>query len=491
MAVAKYWDNNQKKYIPVGYAPYMNNYIEYGVKFTIGDSSPERSRVIRINGVIQSWDINYTPNYNGEINDNPFDKIDLFSPEVWYDQFGNKFARFSKFYVGRQIIGSEEYHWVCKAPVQSYYRLPKSFKDYKADGTEWDYVDIGCYKASEESVSNQTYLASKPDQFPAHNNSRTNFYNKAKALNERAGDTGKEKYLILTASDYCEILTPLVEIMLGTVNTQSKYEGVTGLDGTERNIVAMSADGDNTILYYSANPGSGHKTGCVIALNSSSDSSNYRSVVADGTVTGSVSGNTFVASDDGSTYYSVTVEGSVDSSVSKTQARPIKTGSTDGLLATRGTFGASGSNGTKDFKLFNVEGLWGNIWDSILNVVMYDHVPYVCKDLNNWVDTSSPNTNTNYEEVGYTCANENGYVKEMGFDNNHADVQFVTKVGGTSNTFYSDYYYQSSGARTVFAGGYLASWSVAGLFCFHLNGGVGGSYWQLGARLSHRALKGV
>jgi len=110
-------------------------------------------------------------------------------------------------------------------------------------------------------------------------------------------------------------------------------------------------------------------------------------------------------------------------------------------------------------------------------------------DLNNWSDVD-PTTNSSFEAVSYTNASSGGYAKTMGWDSNHPDVQITTEIGGSSATYYSDYYYQNSGVRTTFAGGALHDGSNAGLFCWSLGVGLGSAYWYVGGRLSRRILVG-
>lgn len=110
-------------------------------------------------------------------------------------------------------------------------------------------------------------------------------------------------------------------------------------------------------------------------------------------------------------------------------------------------------------------------------------------DLNNWSDVD-PTTNSSFEAVSYTNASSNGYAKTMGWDSNHPDIQTTTEIGGSSTTYYSDYYYQNLGVRTTFAGGHLYYGSRAGLFFWDLSDRLEGAYWFIGGRLSRRVLVG-
>lgn len=370
--------------------------IEYGIRWTVGQSSPTGERRMRIGGVEQAWDITYTPNV-GSVNYNAFDSIDLFNPQIVTDDFGNKFSRFSKFYWAKETIGNYEYIWVCKAKLNSNYNLPRAFKDY---GAEWTYVDIGCYKASSEVDGSTTYLCSKSGKTVLSGTARTNFYNYAKNNNTRSGLTENAKYLITTMSEWNEIIMPLMMIVYGTRNTQSIYRGVCDFASAESN------------------------------------------------------------------------------------KQP--TGLTDDIKSNSGT---ESNDGKHSFKFMNIENIYGDTWTNILDCTIKDNKSYVCTNLNNWSDVD-PTTNSSFEAVSYTNATSNGYVKTMGWDSNHPDIQITTEIGGSSTAYYSDYYYQATGVRTTFVGGVLNDGSGAGLFYWILSGGLGSADWSIGGRLSRRVLMG-
>lgn len=370
--------------------------VEYGIRWVVGQSDPAGERVKRTGGEIVQWDITYTANVGDTINYNPFDNIPLFNPSVVEDAFGNKFARFGKFYVSNETIGNYEYIWVCSVKANENYRVPQAFSDFK---TEWDYVDIGIYEASSETVDGTDYLVSKTGQTVLGNKSRTQFYNLAKANNTRSGNDGS-KYLITTMSEITEIIQPLFLIMCGTRNSQTIYNGVCNETFAEE---------------------------------------------------------------------------------SKKQ-----TGLTDTIVATSGTASNDGKN---SFKVFNIENWYGNVWKNVLDCTIKEYNPYVCNDLANWSDTSTPESSSAFSKVGYTVYQTSGiWAKAMGYDSANPDIQFTTDGGASSSTYFCDYYWVASGTRAVFYGGHLDDGSIGGLFCWGLRFGLGDSSWFIGARLSRRAL---
>lgn len=82
-----------------------------------------------------------------------------------------------------------------------------------------------------------------------------------------------------------------------------------------------------------------------------------------------------------------------------------------------------------------VENFWGNMWKLIEGLRFWGNThclggqPYVCKDFNYTENKMSGN----YEAVGFTLPNSNGYIKAMGYDNNFDWLFIPSKVGGNSS----------------------------------------------------------
>lgn len=436
--------------------------MEYGVRWTKGASSPTCERVTRYKGAISTWDISYTPNV-GAVNDNPFDYIDLFSPQKFVDVHGNVFARFKRFYVAKQTLGTYEYIWVCRKKLYSFYNLPKAF--YRNGQPYWNYVDIGCYEASDEMIDGTSYLASKSGQIPSHNKTRTAFFNNAKAWNNMLESVTGEYYLISTLSEITEILQPLFTIMTGTKNSQSIYNGV-----CTHKTDAISVSNVSGNKCYFASEQTAFAEGYCVCANGSTDNTQYYKIVSVGT--------------DGTGFY-VELDRTPSVSVTSLAVRPNFTGDTDDIIATSG----SASNaGKSSFKVFTIENIYGNIWKQILDLTIKDYVPYVCQNLENWTDTTTPETNSNFIRCSYKLAETNSYVKEVGFDAENHDAILPVEVGGSSSTYYCDYFYISAGAKTAYFGGSLRDGDSDGLWSWRLYSAVGSSGWYFGARLSHRSL---
>ena len=446
-----------------GSATNESSAIEYGVRWVTGASAPALERVIRKDGVISTWNITFTRNSGNEITENPFDYIDLFSPELWTDAAGNRFRRFKRFYHAIEQMGVFSYRWVCKRKATANYTLPRAF--CRAGKPYWNYVDIGVYEGGNETIGSTTYLCSKPNYYPTHNITRTGAFNNAKAWHTKLNvDTSKEFYCITTMSEICEITQPLLMVMIGSRNSDVAYAGntssyaentsITGYDASAKKITM----GSNGRFYV----------GQCITPGTSTSEGDYRTITE--------VGSGYIIHD-GEAW---------SSSPSVISTRPLKTGQTDVINATHGTLE---NDGYHSFKMLGIENIWANIWLHVLDCTIKDYVPYVCEDLENWTDTSTPESNSAFKRCGYSVLSQSGvYTKSLGIDKAYPDIILPTEGGASTSTYYCDYYWIASGARTVFYGGSLRDGSVCGLFCWDLDNAVGHSYWSYGARLSHRSL---
>lgn len=439
--------------------------VEYGVRWVTGASNPVAERVIRVNGVISPWNIEFTPNVGSNITDNPFDYIDIFSPTVISDKGGNKFARFKRIYTGMQQIGIFTYNWVCLKKLYGFYNAPRWC--YKNGREYWNYRDVGVYEGAEETIGSTVHLVSKTGLCPSHNRTRTNYYNYAKAWNTTLGvDTSKEFYTITDMAEITELLQPLMLIMLGTKNAQAVYGGVnTNYTGDYKSVTSYNAAEKK--ITFDAGLTSYFYVGAGFEVNGGwGTSANYRKVV-----------------EVGSGY--IIHDGDAFTSVTSICTRPNYTGETDAIMATHGTLV---NDGKRSFKLFNIENIYGNIWKHILDCSIVNNVPYMCNDIENWTDESAPEASSKFTKLGYKCAASNGYVTEMGHDTARPDCVLPVAVGGSTSTYYCDYYWQNPGKRTVLYGGSLDHGSYVGAWYWYLGHGLGVSRWGIGARLSRNAL---
>lgn len=135
-----------------------------------------------------------------------------------------------------------------------------------------------------------------------------------------------------------------------------------------------------------------------------------------------------------------------------------------------------------------VENLWGNIWKLIEGLRFWGNThclggqPYVCKDFNYTENKRSDN----YEAVGFTLPNSNGWIKAMGYSHNYDWLFIPSKVGGDSSKPVEDYSYITQNLnnyRVALLGGAWIYGSNAGGFCWYCDNWVGTRYRFFGGRL--------
>ena len=135
-----------------------------------------------------------------------------------------------------------------------------------------------------------------------------------------------------------------------------------------------------------------------------------------------------------------------------------------------------------------VENFWGNIWKFAYGVNIWGNgkmaggMPYICSDFNY---AEGKNTD-NYEGAGFTVTKANGYISAMGYSTKYDWLFMASECLGNSSLPVGDYTYITenlNGYRITRLGGSWGSGSIAGGFCWILNGGVGYRNRSIGGRL--------
>lgn len=129
--------------------------------------------------------------------------------------------------------------------------------------------------------------------------------------------------------------------------------------------------------------------------------------------------------------------------------------------ATTNLGNASGNvKNTNDVQIVTYRGeenFWGNIWEWVDGLTMYDHVPYVCDD---FAFEESKKTG-NYKEVGFTASGTDGWINAFGYDPEYDWLFIASEVGNgaSSGVPVGDYYWQNTGYRVARLGG---DWNASG-----------------------------
>lgn len=149
-----------------------------------------------------------------------------------------------------------------------------------------------------------------------------------------------------------------------------------------------------------------------------------------------------------------------------------------GNASTNTTNGAS--SGTRDTAFMSYRGIenwYGNCWNWVDGYNINTNQAYVSNTRANFAD----DTATNYNAIGAAMVATNGYVTNC---QNEPFAFLPSAVGGSSSTYWADYYYQASGWRVAFFGGLATGGALAGGFCWGLIDASSFAYRDVGARLA-------
>lgn len=137
------------------------------------------------------------------------------------------------------------------------------------------------------------------------------------------------------------------------------------------------------------------------------------------------------------------------------------------------------TNGMSAIRFLWIEDWYGNMWQfrDGDNIQSWQH--YYCNDRSAYADKVYSGS---YFKVGYVASKTEGYVKEFGYDPEWPEIEICTVVGGSSATYFCDYYWQAEGGEVVFSGGRVCNGAFAGLFIRCCYNGSGHSNWYIGGR---------
>ena len=127
-----------------------------------------------------------------------------------------------------------------------------------------------------------------------------------------------------------------------------------------------------------------------------------------------------------------------------------------------------------------IENPYGNIWQFVDGLNIKDNVAYINYNPSTY---AVDKFDGDYKAVGYTNATANGNPKTLGMDSANSLIALPTEVGGSSDTYVCDYYWQNTGNRIAPVGGAWSHGVNDGFFCWNLDSASGASYTLIGSRL--------
>lgn len=146
------------------------------------------------------------------------------------------------------------------------------------------------------------------------------------------------------------------------------------------------------------------------------------------------------------------------------------------------------ANGDSGVKVFGMENWWGCVFRRTAGCISVDRECKVKLTYGTADGSEAQGYNTTgngYISVG-NIPSSNGYVKKFKYSE-YGIIPY--EAGGSSLTYYSDYFYQNTGTRYLYYGGRAGVGVYAGAFCFALNGTASTRGWLVSASLSCKPIK--
>lgn len=431
----------------------------FGVYWNKG-SSPALTRTGDAVGMIANVGV------DGQFAQNDFDKAPIYREiHTVTDTLGNVFIRIPKFYI-RKTDGVGFKTWEISKTKHHGFYLPWCFWDF-TNNKELPYIDVGKYKAT---LSGDNKLESKPDLPPLVNRHIVDF----RTFSRNNNVNGLKGYQLLDVH-VIDVLQTLFYVEFATLNSQAVMQGyTTGQYANTAHLATAAENASNRIVVANATADT-YRVGQTISVGTGQYGTN---VFYGRTITGIA---VYDANNKAITFDGAPVNIAVGNFISNTGA---VNGFSRNIAASSGSI-VSNTDGKYPFKYRGIESLWGDIWQFVDGVNITDNQAWVAKNAEDYISNlfAAP-----YDKLGYINSNANGYPIEMGYDANLPFAAFPKTLGGGSTAYYSDYYYQSTGARIAVFGAAWGDGSRAGVSYWHLDVSSGSAAWNIGGRLLKKAL---
>ena len=435
----------------------------YGVTWNKG-SSPLLTRTDNAVGCAANAGVDFT----SVVND--FDRRPIFGEIIEVvDVMGNVFIRIPKFYI-RKLDGANFKSWqVSKTRYPGFY-LPWCFWDF-TNNAELPHIDVAKHKAT---LVPDNRLASLPGLPPLVNTNIVNMRTYARNNNglEGASPQGYQQLDIHVV----DILQTLLYVEFATLNSQSIMQGyTTGRYGVESETAVLTEADTNRIVVTNATAAN-YRVGQTISIGTS----RYGTQV--------FYGRTITAIEDYDASNKAIVFDGMPVSIAEgnlLQNTGWVNGFSAGIAASSGSVG-SNSDGKYPCMYRGIESPWGDVWQWVDGININERQAWVAR---NAADYASNVFAPPYEQLSYINASADGYVAGMGHDPQRPFAALPTLASGAgSSTFYSDYYYQTTGQRVARVGGGWINGATAGVSCWGLSGSSSSASVNIGGRLLKKPL---
>ena len=387
---------------------------------------------------------------------NDFDTAEIFGDitEVT-DAANNVFVRIPKFYIRKTDgVGSKTWQ-ISKDPIPGGY-LPKCFV---SGATQLDHIDVGKYPASIDGGG--TKLCSLADVFPLVNKNIVEFRTYAEA-----NGAGYQQLDLHVA----DVLQTLFYVEFATLHSQGVMAGFTAGQYSATHTATVTENAVTRIIVTNA-VAAAYAVGQAIGIGTSLGGNQIfygRSIIS---IDPYDAVNTAISFDGaavniaiGNILYNVGWRNGWSSSVA------ASSGAIDHL-----------TSGKFPMMYRGIENVWGNVWQFVDGVNINERQGWVCLDADDYASNlfAAP-----YLQLGYINHNADGYTSAMGWDANYPFAALpVAIAGGGATSFYSDYYFQSTGQRVALLGGVWNYGTAAGLSFWRLIDASSHTYVNVGGRL--------
>lgn len=404
---------------------------------------------------------------DGAAASNDFDNEEIFREigEV-EDSLGNAFVRIPKLYIRKQDGDGFKTWQVSRTQYPGFY-LPWCFWDF-TNGRELPHIDVGKYKAS---LGAGDKLESKTGVYPLVNKTIVGFRDYAR--NNNTGGLSGYQQLDVHVVD---MLRTLMFIEFATLDMQSIMYGFASGRYSSSDAATADTGPGNTIVVSNAT-GAVYAVGQAIGVGTSLGGNQrfYGRTITSIAVDTPSAGSTTISFD--------------GDPVSITTGNILyntgwKNGFSSAIAASSGSL-TSNVSGLYPCVYRGIESPYGDVWQWVDGVNINEHQAWVTADAEDYASNvfASP-----YEQLGYANGGTNGYLTETGWDPDLPFVEFPTVVGGSSSTYYSDYYYREAGQRVALVGGSWYNGASAGPSSWFLSYSSAAAYVTIGGRLLNKPL---
>lgn len=359
---------------------------------------------------------------------------------------------------------------------------------YYFDGIDGDYevMAVSTYPVPGFEFMPRTYsaaylVAMEGETDSKKPTSRSGVFSDYNSLNGWATDIkklGSQYTGMLAVDNYIDGLLMMIEF--GTKDTQTVIMGACSLPYDNNHVALAAETGVNRILLTKA-----QAAGYVVGQTVSLDSNNYYSE--------NVAKNRIITKiEDKSTDQTYIYFDGAAVNIPEgchIGSRPWVNGAADVVAASSGST-VDNTSGKYPFIYRGKENPYANAWVNVADVLATregseGNYKYYMNYLPDPTKYAGGTVSSDYVKLSYEMAKDGGYVKELGKDKRYPFIRMTSVVGGSSTTYYADYYWPAQSAVcAVLAGGTLNDGRGCGSRYFNCNAAPSYSDWHRRARLS-------